>query len=147
MKAKDLKTVAKSREALLDFIETTTKTFELPYPVDVRITEHTGIETCYAVFWIWCRSITEQLKERWPSTYAPLDANGVAVHDALCKMFLGKKPAYKVGKIIVEERQITLTDLKDKKGEMLDLLRRIEEWAISMGIYLPQPKSEYTESR
>jgi hypothetical protein len=55
--------------------------------------------------------------------------------------------AEKYGKTIVVPVQKTLSNPKMSTGEMIDLLRRIEEWAISQGIPLNQDPSEYTEAR
>ena len=145
--AKEINGKAMSREALLEFIETSTKAIDLEYPVDIKITKHTGLLDCYAVFWIWMRHLTEVSKERWPTDFVGWDNEGHKMHKYVCQLFLGKTKAFKIGKTLVDEQQKTLTSPKMNKGELIDLLRRIDEWSISLGIALPQPESEYTEAR
>ena len=153
--AKEINGKAMSREPLLEFIETSTKTIDLEYPVDIKITKHTGLLNCYAVFWLWMRHITKHLKETYPGKYINLTDNGesdpedkkACLHDIVCMMFLGETKPKKIGKTIIPPTMKTLTKPKMNTGQVIDLLRRIEEWCISEGIILPQPKSEYTEAR
>lgn len=143
--AKEIKGTAQSQEALLEFVKSTSDTFDLPYPVDIKITEHTGLLDCYAVFWIWMRHLSEKLKEKWPDNYYMLDNQGEVMHDVVCDLFLGKTKAKKVGKTLIDARQKTLTSPKMNKGELVDFLRKIEEFSVKVGIPLPQPPSEYNQ--
>lgn len=147
MMAKEIKGSAQTKEALIEFVSTAADTFDIPYPVDIKISEHTGLLDCYAVFWVWMRSITEHLKEKWPMEYSKLDREGQLMHDVVCAMFLGYSKPVKVGKTLVDSRLKTLTNPKMSKGELVDLLRRIEEWCVSIGITLPQPPSEYLNAK
>ena len=137
--------VARNQEELADILNVQNN-LTVPYPVDVVITEHTGLLDCYAVFWIWMRHISLTLKEKWPMEYSSLDHEGQVMHDVVCQMFLGYTNPVKVGKTLVDRRPRTLTSPKLTKGELIDLLRRIEEWCIgTLGITLPAPPSEYTQ--
>lgn len=69
------------------------------------------------------------------------------MHDKVCQWFLGMTKAQKFGREVTVPRQKTLTSPEMSTGEMIDLLRRIEEWAISQNIPLDQTPSEYTENR
>jgi len=147
VKAEEYQGKANSREALIESIESATATIDFKYPVKIRIEHDAGVMDCYAVFWIWMRHISMHLKERWPDAYAKLDHKGEMMHDMVCQMFLGTTKPAKVGKTILSGRQKTLTSPRMSKGELIDLLRRIEEWAVSIGITLPQPRSEYTQHK
>lgn len=144
MKAEQYKGGAGSKEALLKSIEDATDLIDFKYPVKIRIEHDNGLMTCRAVFWIWMRHISAELKVKWPDAYAKLDKDGCLMHDLVCTLFLGKTRPVKVGKTLVDGRQKTLSSPEMSKGEMVDLLRRIEEWSIgTLGIPLPQPPSEY----
>jgi len=147
IKAKQIKGKAQSREAMLEFLTTATKAVDMQYPVDISITTDTGVRKCQAVFWIWMRDITKHCKKTWPDVYAHLDLEGEKVHNMICQLFLGMTKAEKFGKTIVVPVQKTLSSPKMSTGEMIDLLRRIEEWAISQNMPLNQERSEYTEAR
>jgi hypothetical protein len=156
MKAKQIKGKAQSREAMLDFLKTATGAIDMQYPVDINITTDTGVLDCYSVFWIWMRHMTKHLKKTYPGKYDNLTDSGelegeyskkTCMHDIVCDAFLGETKATKVGKKVVLGRMKTLTSPRMNKGELIDLLRKIEEWSIEMGIILPQPTSEYTEAR
>ena len=147
MKAKEIKGKAQSREAMLEFLTTTTAAIDMQYPVDISITTDTGVRKCQAVFWIWMKDITKHLRERWPRHYSALNPNGTDMHDKVCQWFLGMTKAKKFGREVTAPMQKTLTSPKMSTGEMIDLLRRIEEWAISQNIPLNQERSEYTEAR
>jgi len=145
MMAKEMRMDAvQSREAMIQWITETSAVLDMQYPVDVRITTHDTVLDCYAVFWIWMRHITKHLKEKWPDAYCMLDNQGEMMHDMMCMMFLGKTKPMKIGKTVVDSRQRTLTSPKMNKGEMVDFLRKIEEWSIKIGVTLPQPPSEYS---
>ena len=155
-KAKEIKGKAQSREAMLEFLATATKAVDMQYPVDISITTDTGLLDCYAVFWIWMRHMTKHLKENFPGSYDNLTDSGeleidqpgkTCMHDIVCDAFLGETKATKVGKKVIPGKMKTLTRPRMRKGEVIDLLRKIEEWSIEMGIILPQPPSEYTEAR
>ena len=148
MKAEQYKGKASSREALIKSIEEATDVIDFKYPVKIRIEHDSGLVTCRAVFWIWMRHISAKMKEKWPDAYNSLDKDGCVMHDVVCELFLGKTKPKKVGKMLIEGRQKTLSSPEMSKGEMVDLLRRIEEWSIgTLGIPLPQTPSEYTEAR
>ena len=156
IKAKEIKGKAQSREAMLEFLATATKAVDMQYPVNISITTDTGLLDCYAVFWIWMRYMTKHLKENFPGRYDNLTDSGqleidqpekTCMHHIVCTAFLGDTKATKVGKIVVLGKMKTLTSPKLNKGELIDFLRKIEEWSIEMGIILPQPDSEYTEAR
>jgi hypothetical protein len=155
IKAKEIKGKAQSREAMLEFLTTATKAVDMQYPVDISITTDTGLLDCYAVFWIWMRHMTKHLKENFPGRYDNLTDNGEpdpddekpCLHDVVCLMFLGETKLKKAGKTIIVPTMKSLTKPKMSAGQVIDFLRRIEEWSIEMGIILPQPDSEYTEAR
>ena len=147
IKAKQIKGKAQSREAMLEFLATATKAVDMQYPVDISITTDTGLRKCQAVFWIWMKDITKHLRETWPRHYSALNPNGTDMHDKVCQWFLGMTKAQKFGREVTVPRQKTLTSPEMSTGEMIDLLRRIEEWAISQNIPLDQTRSEYTEAR
>lgn len=147
VKAEEYQGKADSREALIESIESATATIDFKYPVKIKIEHDAGVMDCYAVFWIWMRHISMHLKESWPDAYAKLDHKGEMMHDMVCQMFLGTTKSAKIGKTILAGRQKTLTSPRMSKGELIDLLRRIEEWAVSIGITLPQPRSEYTQHK
>ena len=147
IKAKEIKGKAQSREAMLEFLTTATKAVDMQYPVDISITTDTGLRKCQAVFWIWMKGITKHLRETWPNHYSALNPNGTDMHDKVCQWFLGMTKAKKFGREVTVPMQKTLTSPKMSTGEMIDLLRRIEEWAISQNIPLDQTRSEYTEAR
>ena len=147
MKAKEIKGKAQSREAMLEFLTTTTAAIDMQYPVDISITTATGVRKCQAVFWIWMKDITKHLRNTWPNHYSALNPNGTDMHDKICQWFLGMTKAKKFGREVTAPMQKTLTSPKMSTGEMIDLLRRIEEWAISKDIPLNQERSEYTEAR
>ena len=147
IKAKQIKGKAQSREAMLEFLATATKAVDMQYPVDISITTDTGVRKCQAVFWIWMRDITKHCKKTWPDVYADFDPEGEKVYKMICQLFLGMTKAEKFGKTIVVPVQKTLSSPKMSTGAMIDLLRRIEEWAISQNIPLDQTRSEYTEAR
>ena len=147
MKAKEIKGKAQSREAMLEFLTTTTAAIDMQYPVDISITTDTGVRKCQAVFWIWMKDITKHLRNTWPNHYSALNPNGTDMHDKVCQWFLGMTKAKKFGREVTAPMQKTLTSPKMSTGEMIDLLRRIEEWAISKDIPLDQTRSEYTEAR
>lgn len=147
MKAKEIKGKAQSREAMLEFLTTTTAAIDMQYPVDISITTDTGVRKCQAVFWIWMKDITKHLRNTWPNHYSALNPNGTDMHDKVCQWFLGMTKAKKFGREVTAPMQKTLTSPKMSTGEMIDLLRRIEEWAISQNIPLNQERSEYTEAR
>ena len=147
IKAKQIKGKAQSREAMLEFLATSTKAVDMQYPVNISITSDTGLRKCQAVFWIWMRDITRHCKKTWPDVYADFDPAGKKVYRMICQLFLGMTKAEKHGKTIVIPVQKTLTNPEMSTGEMIDLLRRIEEWAISQNMPLDQTRSEYTEAR
>ena len=156
IKAKEIKGKAQSREAMLEFLATATKAVDMQYPVDISITTNTGLLDCYAVFWIWMRYMTKHLKENFPGRYDNLTDSGqleidqpekTCLHDIVCIMFLGETKLKKAGKTIILPTMKSLTKPKMSAGQVIDFLRRIEEWSIEMGIILPQPDSEYTEAR
>jgi hypothetical protein len=147
VKAKEIKGKAQSREAMLEFLTTTTAAIDMQYPVDISITTDTGVRKCQAVFWIWMKDITKHLRNTWPNHYSALNPNGTDMHDKVCQWFLGMTKAKKFGREVTAPMQKTLTSPKMSTGEMIDLLRRIEEWAISQNIPLNQERSEYTEAR
>lgn len=144
VKAEEYQGKANSREALIESIESATATIDFKYPVKIKIEHDAGVASCYAVFWIWMRDITAHLKKNWPDAFAKLDHEGQELHNLVCQKFLGMTKPVKIGKTIVVGRQKTLTSPKMSKGELIDLLRRIEEWAISIGVILQQPRSEYS---
>jgi hypothetical protein len=132
---------------MLEFLTTTTAAIDMQYPVDISITTDTGVRKCQAVFWIWMKDITKHLRNTWPNHYSALNPNGTDMHDKVCQWFLGMTKAKKFGREVTAPMQKTLTSPKMSTGEMIDLLRRIEEWAISQNIPLNQERSEYTEAR
>jgi len=146
--AQGYKGTADSKEALVDAVKNATEFFQFKYPVKIRIEHDSGLISCRAVFWIWMRHLSEKMKEKWPDAYGMLDKDGFAMHDVVCTLFLGKTKPKKVGKMLIDGRQKTLSSPEMSKGEMVDLLRRIEEWSIgTLGIPLPQPPSEYREAK
>jgi hypothetical protein len=146
--AEEFKGKANSKEALLAQIEEATSTIPFKYPVKIKIEHDSGVMDCYAVFWIWMRHVSKEMRQKWPDSYGMLDREGEVLHDVVCDLFLGKTPTRKVGRKLIEGRQKTLSSPKMSRGEMVDFLRRIEEWSTgTLGIPLPQPPSEYTKHR
>ena len=120
---------------------------EWKMPLKVRIASKGGARLDYlAVFWIWMRSFTMQLKAIKPKEYAVLDDKGKALHDLFCTRHLGMLEAKQVGKTIVPARLKTLTDIDDR-GEWYDFLRKVEEDAISGGLRIPENESQYEEDK
>jgi hypothetical protein len=138
---------ANSKEALLAQIEEATSTIPFKYPVKIKIEHDTGVKDYLAVFWPWMRHITAELKKKWPDAYGDFDAKGQMVHDLYCHRFLGRTKTYKAGKTIIEGSLRTITKPPLSDGEMYNFLRNIEEHCISLGIFLPMERSEYTEAK
>ena len=143
----ELTAKATSREDLLCQINELLDIAPMKYPVKVKVMHDKGLMEYKAVFWVWMRHLTKELKTRWPHAYGNLDKEGYMMHDIMCTMFLGKTKAFKAGKTLIEPRMKTLTNPPLGKGEFQDLLRRIEEWSVGIGIPLPLPPSKYTEAK
>jgi len=148
LKAQEYHGKADSRDALLAAIGEAASTIDFKYPVKIRIEHDSGLMDCKAVFWIWMRHLSKEMRAKWPDAYKNLDKEGFVMHDVVCELFLGKTKAMKVGKTLLEPRTRTLTNPPLGRGDMVDLLRRIEEWSIgTLGIPLPSPPSEYSVAK
>jgi hypothetical protein len=99
------------------------------------------VQDCFAVFWIWMEQMSKEFTERGRKTSKD------EMHDIMCHKFLGYTDERKINNTIIKPALITLTYPKKKtKDAMIQLLCKIDEWAIDQDVYLITKKSsEYAK--
>ena len=120
------------------------------FPRKITIEPDSGdpVQDTYAVFWIWMAQMSKHFSTKGEGdnnqTYRPED-----IHDLMCNRFLGYTDRRLIGKTWIEPALITLTyPVRQTKLRMCTLLDQIDEWAMSVGVYLEtQASSEYAKYR